>query len=649
MKELTELGKKCGLFGEKLLPENAAVWLDLSALLHPGSEQLIKMLKKACLRRGVQLYLSRNYKDDWNLLHWESCGKIFSEKQAVISEKAWNLLTQVDTVCAYYPTPEKISMIVTGNRTEAERMILSCAPYQILLIEGEQICLLEQQNFESWCGMLEQIDMSRGMRKEIPANPVFQDKNGQVIDCQASGYDRNNNNLLYEERDGLLKLTGDLEKLDWMLKHRPDLEHFAWPVKTIYLKTENKKTPVGYGMKQWKNLIRMEEIFVREANDLMRLELALKLLKNVIYLHKNGILVTDYNLENFQLDQDGNLIMLDCMGYSVRQMCGQFYAPKEQYPGITVSYGLKSSYIRAEYQYLKAVVACILCGGRWPYDSSACCVLTQEDPESARKVLELETPWEIFSYLGTKYEEQSPKVRSGLVQLRNAAYVQNSSMKRRPVLLLVENSRYCKAYKKEMQECLNEMLRTLCQRDGVTASLTDLLIAGYSESITDLVFGIQGEAIQGADFLPARVLENKLGLEKEFPIYMGESGVRYSTVLDQMKKLLQDRKTWYLQEGQEAKLPTCIMLGSFQAEPRDESVHDTKAAVEELNAVFKETGWTLVKVKFGEESGSQVQELVFHQTVGEKYSYSGIQDAARVLDSLSYPSSLIMSRGLSGV
>lgn len=636
MKELKDYGHNLEENYFWRLPDETGIWIDQLALVHERSVWLMEQLREPARISKIVLWTESEYIQNWELMKDESCGLMLTEEMRRNGEISHGILESCQPRTeSEVPDADRVSLIVIGNETEAVRIILEGGQRDLILLEGNQLCVLRREDYPRIArelGKLERPELSKVILSE---EPCFTNRAGIKIECFPFYYGRDTGNLIYEEKNKpfLIKLSGEREKLNWMLAHQPGLDTFAWPEKAVYMKKNKERCLAGYEMKKRYATLRMDEIFIRDVDEKVYLALCLELLKNVLFLHMRGILVTDYNLDNFQIDGTNHLIMLDCIGYSVHDHIGHCRAPERQPLMEAPDYSNRTGAIQAEYADLRAVISYVLNDGIWPFDKEGN-LRIEKGCGLPYEVLELDTPWKLLKRLGEEYRRKTryDVVQTGLTRLRNAGPIVNPNLKRRPLLILVENSQFCEGYMDKINECLRAILKKLCCGDGVTAALTDLLVVSFARDVWGIGYGSSVENFREASDWKKDVQRKEIMVYRDW-----EGSCRLGHALSYAQKILRERQEWYVKRGIPSELPTCITLGSYRVYPKDEPVDETEEKMRSMNEMKEQQNWNFINVKFEEEDSTFLRRLR-----GDKFWYRSERDVDRIVD-LSYQSSLIIN------
>lgn len=537
---------------------------------------------------------------------------------------------------------EPVNMVITGNETEAFMLLLEKAVkglFFVILVGEEGISYFIRNKSDESAGKLKELEKMEQPARNVIA-PSFCTRRGRKILCDP--YDTFSHNKIFKirGRDVLIRLTGEDEKLKWMLDHREDKENFAWPKKAVYQKRNrgffSERRLVGYEMAEKRAVTRMDEIFVRSSTEAMRLELCLKLLKKILFLHMQGILVTDYNMENFQIEGDGSLFMLDCIGYTVHNLLGYNKGPEEQMMRQRYEYKTRSDVIRAEYEYVRCVIYCILSNGIWPYDCNGSLSVQGDEknrriPAIAKEILgEAYTPYKILCAVWDEYDKNcgNELIKNHLKDLNNRPCEKNLYLKRCPVLILVENSSACREFIEEMTGYLRDILRNM-RKDALTLSLSDILVLTFAGDIHSIGWGRTADSFRGLLDLQPEI--------ESMEIYPRNEGAKLGRAISRAIDLLDARRSDFYKDAG-SKMPTLILLSRFQSEGKSESRDDLMQAIENLNQRRAIQKWNVIRVKFG---GGE--DEWFGQIKGEDFGSCKHPSAVQVVNELHYSSSLIMT------
>lgn len=621
MRELSDCGEAWEEKQLRALPRGAGVWVDLTALVYARSYKLMRTLSRMKKKGEIELWVEEEYCQKWKLLEGKQCGEVLPEKRRVYGEKAFVVLCQSD------PQSEKervvwkqIQVIVTGNQTEAMRRILGGETRDLILLSEKGVSFLRgSKNRQIQDSMEELTESCGGHIAWREPQPMNYDYLREVAYRPFLGR-KSRNSLLYETEGGraLIKLTTEKRKLEWMIAHPVEFDTFAWPQRVVYHK-ERSSGPagynlslIGYRMKKWTPLMRVREVLIHEVDEAVRLELCIALIKKALYLHMRGILVTNYSLDHFGVDGHGRLIMLDCIGYSIHDCAGKSHTP-DYLSTSAGDYASRSGLIQAEYKDLCAVVFYILSKGI-PLHSAE---QSKEWKEVGEDLKSLETPWQLLNYISGRYEkrifekDQIPK----LSEVSQTAFCHNPNLKRRPVVILVENSKFCGNYIEKVNHCFCEILKKLCREDQVTAQLTDIQVLSFADLVrgsrrVDLV-----DCFRCALDLSEEIGEIRFCQDCNEECKLGES-------LDYAVNSLERYRKEYSTPG---KFVTCIVLGSFRTYPRSEHAEETEKKIELVNKKQEDEHWNMIYVRFEKE-----ESLFLRMLKGEKYYYRNNDDAKKI-------------------
>lgn len=635
MKMLQEYGIQKKQFWESIRNKNLIMHLKLSALFYPESGEILKELEaEQAANPDLQIQVEQNYEVLWKIMFENTCGSMFSVRTRRKAGHIYPYLRKFNNSDSDSGT-ENEYMLITGNSTEAIYLLLQEKIKYLILVDANGICYISISNIKNKKMAFSELNKMEDRNLEVNQEVQFATGYGRKIVCHP--YDRGNRSKLYETVNGkkLIKRSEDSDKLQWMLEHQPEISGvFAWPEKPVYRQSEKlldwflPSRPVGYIMKKRKEITRLDEIFNHDFDEFRRLKICLQIIKYILYLHMNGILVTDYNMENFQIDEKDNVIMLDCLEYTVHDHLSYHRAPNDQNIDFDPDYNKRIDVIKAEYRYLQALVYCILNDGIWPFKERSCDRFAGKFDEILMEGL---TPQELLCIIYRQYITESHSHGGDARQykpVREEKYKNNKNLKRRPLLVMVESSRYSEDQKGQIRECLQAMLTEMCN-DCMTVALTDILVLAYGEEIHDV--GLGEDANSFHEFLRIEEKISKLRIpEKDENVWLSHALLRAKEILCEKRKMYS--------ELLHAKMPALIILGSFQTDYLNDPPALVEKRIAELNETAQGMNWTVIKVKFG-EGDEHLMELIN----GEIITYHDKEDVKKIVDLLHYSSSLVLN------
>lgn len=628
MKQLKDYGQEIYVNSLKNGIKGKEIWVDLTALLYPISVELAWQFKNLSETNEITLWTDADYRKLWDTMNNDNCGKILTDRMKEDGKKAFDKFSKCSIKTPKYPSEMdsltligtdnmemgKIELYVTGNETEAIRIIFEGGKRDILLIVKEGMYFFSPYMFSEIKRDLNKTYESASLPMKYQKGELY-NRNGRQIYYENFYYCRSSKKEIFKirRRNTLIKLSNEEKKLKWMLENRPEPDFLAWPERPVYIEENGERILAGYEMKKRELSFRMSEIFIRQVDVSVYQTLCLEFIKKVLFLHMRGILVTDYNLDNFWIDENDQLIMLDCMGYSVHDQFGRYQAPKGQPLLNKPDYSSRIGFIYAEYEYIKAVTFFILNKGVWPYNSIG---NTVDRSEMHKKVLRLNTPWEIYKYLCGLDEYGQGK----LGEIRRAPCYVNYNFKRRPVLILVDISHFCRVYMDKINECLREILKKMCYEDRLHSYLTDVLIVSFSNDVWEW----DGHGKQRENFTMACDLKNQICNISFSPEY--RSGCSLGKALAFAQKILREQHEWYKTKSHYCELPTCIILSNFHTNRRDDAEREAEEEIDNVNDLITNR-WNFVSVKFEEENSS-----FWLKIKGKKVFYNNIWDVNEIMN-----------------
>lgn len=171
-------------------------------------------------------------------------------------------------------------------------------------------------------------------------------------------------------------------KIEAMVSLRPKFrenKHISWVAISVY---DDKKQWIGYAMPKLQGYplrtLAHALLYKKYAPNLNRLDIAklmLAWINDIEMLHKNGIMIGDYNLQNFLWSPDTYKIgFIDCDSYQVQDETGKLYPCLVGSPDLTAPehHGKDFKHIvrTPESEYFSIAIILFMCFmlGRHPYD-----------------------------------------------------------------------------------------------------------------------------------------------------------------------------------------------------------------------------------------------------------------------------------------
>ncbi len=233
-------------------------------------------------------------------------------------------------------------LLVCNNKILEEKIVLSNLPCNIYNSETDKI--IYYKDYPSYSLSVEITDNQMLLGEHsVTENSFVYCENGNTIQlstsledegAEAIVYNVNGNNdqlaKVFKKNDLTLTKINNIRHLK-NIKTQINLDWVAFPTGVIYEDSLLKK-PVGYTMSKLKNTKSLDSItlFLGRSQSIIRehntkdytyaLEVALALLKQVMWLNTKGILVTDFNEGNFHLLEENkkfkiNFIDTDSFSY----------------------------------------------------------------------------------------------------------------------------------------------------------------------------------------------------------------------------------------------------------------------------------------------------------------------------------------------
>ena len=223
------------------------------------------------------------------------------------------------------------SMIITANEILIDRIILN--NLGVYIYNPARKCFYNYQSFTNMSNMLALHYKSNPIpyQGECNAGMTLYTSNGSLILSNkfSDGVNEGAESEIFRIRDIPSKIVkiykeevlteGKLSNIE-QLRVLGAANNISWctlPIDLVYFDAE-KKHPVGYTMKYYQNITMLTEIalFNGNANDILpnyrntcicdTLEICIKFVRQIMYLNLNGVLVSDFNDNNFAFFRDSH-------------------------------------------------------------------------------------------------------------------------------------------------------------------------------------------------------------------------------------------------------------------------------------------------------------------------------------------------------
>lgn len=367
--------------------------IDFTFLLRKKASLLLDMIAGDFNKKDNQFYIVSDFNNHLNNLindRIKQC--FFSDAMSDCFHEAYPKFIYLEPYLKYgghYPTAYKMlsalqrseshdTCLVTGNETEFFRLLLAGEYTALLLVTDNDIYYVNPSS----ANILHKYYSTMKGSNVVKINPIESKTMYSCDDCDShfsvtadgiislSGAEADllsaGNNAIKRFRNSISR--DKIEKIKWLIAFKEKKPLFSWP---SYMLTDeqpfskNYNLPVGYLMDKMNCSLSWEEIFSYESSYHDRWEISAGLLFNVLYLYIYGIQVGDYNNNNFAINENLNVIMMDTDSFVI-----------ENYPSrhksvdpidFQADYSKKLDTINADYVYLAATVFCMLTDGRWPY------------------------------------------------------------------------------------------------------------------------------------------------------------------------------------------------------------------------------------------------------------------------------------------
>ena len=379
---------RCGPGELAGLAEHEAFYIDFTALLRRKSRQLMELCSSPEGARSPQWYVPAGFDRAIDLLLSDRGMDFCTEPMLDALQDAWEpyralgigLCPQTDAWTGWRTAilSGRPACLVTGDEAAA----LAGAYLRggdVLLVTDEDCCLF-REGAADW---RRELALPRASLRTVP------ELEGNCCEVGESGFWSRHRRvrLPLEElisadgAEGVIWSAAqgrcavkifDTEVADQKLKKLKLLcalpapgPNFAWPQELVYSPDRSVREPVGFVMPRFADCRGLEELFYLNVSPHVRWKAAVSFLAQVLRLHLLGVLVGDFNLNNFAITDDCDVLFMDVDSYVYRG-CGTQVRGQQPLP-VKIDYSRYFDVFYADSLLTCSMVFSILTGGLWPY------------------------------------------------------------------------------------------------------------------------------------------------------------------------------------------------------------------------------------------------------------------------------------------